>query len=188
MARTPSIQAAGEDAESETEEAHQDTSQASQTSIVNDTSTDPVMNGTHDMGINEPIKDVGARFEALVNNRDALRAEVTQLRQSLEELQAKHQTSLDAVREELQGTHAEKEHAEEQYQTLLGRVNTIKSQLGERLKADAVSGSPRRNIMHGSDSICRKTLHKPAPESKHWKSRTRPFKNAKPVELPSLRT
>jgi chromosome segregation ATPase len=90
----------------------------------------------------ESTEDIDARFEALVKDRDGLRLEVMQLRQSLEELQAKHQTSLDSIREELQETQTEKEHAEEQYQTLLGRVNTIKAQLGERLKADAVCPVP----------------------------------------------
>lgn len=95
--------------------------------------------------------DVDSRLESLVKDRDALRIEVTQLRQSLEELQAKHQASLDSVREELQETQTEKEHAEEQYQTLLGRVNTIKAQLGERLKADAVRLSFTEGTSHESD-------------------------------------
>lgn len=89
----------------------------------------------HDTSISE---DVTARFDALVNDREALRAEVTQLRQSLEDLQANHQNEVDAVQTQLQETQGEKEHAEEQYQNLLGKVNTIRSQLGERLKADAV--------------------------------------------------
>jgi FtsZ-binding cell division protein ZapB len=67
-----------------------------------------------------------------------LREEVTKLRQSLEELQAKHQSELGAVQTELQETQAEKDEAQEQYQSLLGKVNTIKAQLGERLKSDAV--------------------------------------------------
>jgi chromosome segregation ATPase len=97
-----------------------------------------MLNGTEKPTVVESHGDSSARFEALVKDRDALRLEVSQLRQSIEELQAKHQSSLDSVREELQETQTEKEHAEEQYQTLLGRVNTIKAQLGERLKADAV--------------------------------------------------
>jgi len=87
-------------------------------------------------------EDAAARFDALVRDRDALRAEVTQLRRSLEELQSKHESDLEAVQNELQETQGEKEQAEEQYQTLLGKVNTIRSQLGERLKADAVGSSP----------------------------------------------
>ena len=85
------------------------------------------------------LSDTTARFDALVKDRDTLRNEVTQLRQSLEALQSKHDKDLESVREQLQDTQNEKDEAQEQYQNLLGKVNTIRSQLGERLKADAVS-------------------------------------------------
>jgi hypothetical protein len=78
------------------------------------------------------------RFEALVRDRDSLRLEVTEMRRSLEEIQSKHQEEMGALRHKLEETEEEKEHAETQYRNLLGKVNTIKSQLGERLKADAV--------------------------------------------------
>lgn len=91
-------------------------------------------------GINSAaLSDTAARFDALVKDRDTLRNEVTQLRQSLEALQSKHDKDLESVREQLQDTQNEKDEAQEQYQNLLGKVNTIRSQLGERLKADAVS-------------------------------------------------
>ncbi|KAJ4506720.1 hypothetical protein HRR83_009562 [Exophiala dermatitidis] len=86
---------------------------------------------------NDKDKDTSARFDALVKDRDVLRAEVSQLRQSLEELRSKHAAEIETVQTELAETQAEKESAEEQYQSLLGKVNTIRSQLGERLKADA---------------------------------------------------
>jgi chromosome segregation ATPase len=88
--------------------------------------------------------DATARFDALVKDRDALRAEVTQLRESLEGLQAQHTSELEAVQTELEETQNEKQSAEEQkdaaeeqYQNLLGKVNTIRSQLAERMKSDA---------------------------------------------------
>ncbi|EXJ58353.1 hypothetical protein A1O7_05778 [Cladophialophora yegresii CBS 114405] len=96
-----------------------------------------VTNGVKDLVVESDKDDPAARFDALVKDRDALRQEVTQLRQSLEELQAKHNLEIEAVQGELADTQAEKESAEEQYQSLLGKVNTIRSQLGERLKADA---------------------------------------------------
>lgn len=43
------------------------------------------------------------------------------------------------MREELDEANEGKEHFETQYKNLLGRVNTIKTSLGDRLKADAVS-------------------------------------------------
>jgi chromosome segregation ATPase len=82
--------------------------------------------------------DTAARFEALVKDRDALRLEVIELRKSLEELQSKHTVELETAQNELADAQTEKENAEEQYQSLLGKVNTIRSQLGDRLKADAV--------------------------------------------------
>ncbi|KAL6243060.1 hypothetical protein RBB50_010160 [Rhinocladiella similis] len=88
--------------------------------------------------------DTATRFDALVKDRDALRLEVTELRKSLEELQSKHATELETVQNDLAEAQQEKETAEEQYQTLLGRVNTIRSQLGERLKADAEELSQAR--------------------------------------------
>ena len=47
-----------------------------------------------------------------------------------------HNEELTTVRTELEETEAAKDQAETQYQALLGRINTIKSSLGERLKAD----------------------------------------------------
>ena len=102
-------------------------------------------NGVQDYSISE---DATARFDALVKDREALRAEVSHLRQSLEDLQANHQSEVETVQTQLQETQGEKEHAEEQYRNLLGKVNTIRSQLGERLKADAVCfpGFPRLQL------------------------------------------
>ena len=82
--------------------------------------------------------DTDARLEALVNERAALREEVAQVRRSLEEIQGKYQDEMGVLRKQLAGTQAEKDQAETQYRNLLGKVNTIRSQLGERLKADAV--------------------------------------------------
>lgn len=82
--------------------------------------------------------DTEARLDALARERDALREEVAQLRRSLEEIQEKHEEDLISFREQLEETRGEKEHAETQFRNLLGKVSTIKSQLGDRLKADAV--------------------------------------------------
>lgn len=92
--------------------------------------------------------DTASRFEALQTERDNLRNEVTSLRKSLESLQQSSSNKdqgddrteseeLASVREELEQTQQGKEHAETQYRNLLGKVNTIRSQLGERLKQDA---------------------------------------------------
>lgn len=78
------------------------------------------------------------KLDELVRERDFLRAEVTEMRRSLEEMQLKHQEELESLQSTLKESDTKKEHAENQFQKLLERVNTIKSQLGERLKEDAV--------------------------------------------------
>lgn len=70
------------------------------------------------------------------------------MRKSLEEIQSKHTADMEALQQKLDDAENKKEQAETQFQMLLERVNTIKSQLGERLKEDAVRGSEftTRNI------------------------------------------
>ncbi|KAK8218673.1 putative Golgi matrix protein [Phyllosticta capitalensis] len=81
--------------------------------------------------------DTTERLDALAKERDSLREEVTQLRKSLETIQSKHESELAEVQSQLTETQVGKEHAENQYKDLRGKVNTIKTQLGERMKADA---------------------------------------------------
>ncbi|KAL8763789.1 MAG: hypothetical protein Q9184_000491 [Pyrenodesmia sp. 2 TL-2023] len=81
--------------------------------------------------------DAGATFEALAQERTALKDHVAELRRTLEGIQRKHEEDIGTVRDQLEERTGEKEHAETQYRNLLGKVNTIRSQLGERLKADA---------------------------------------------------
>lgn len=84
-------------------------------------------------------EDAGNRFESLVQERMALQDEVAELRRSLDAIQGRYAEELQTIRRQLEERTGEKEHAETQYRNLLGKVNTIRSQLGERLKADAVS-------------------------------------------------
>ncbi|KAL8953543.1 MAG: hypothetical protein Q9222_000601 [Ikaeria aurantiellina] len=102
----------------------------------------------------DPPEDIGARLEALVQERAALKDEVTQLRRSLEDIQGKHDEELNGVREQLEERTGEKEHAETQYRNLLGKVNTIRSQLGERLKADAEDLSQARSRIEELEGQC----------------------------------
>ena len=177
-----------EDEESQPEEVDQDQSQLSQTTVTDNSSTTPLTNGTQKTSMTSSTDDSDARFEALVKDRDALRIEVTQLRQSLEELQANHQTSLGSVQQELRETRTEKENAEEQYQTLLGRVNTIKAQLGERLKADAVSEVSQAKGFVTLISYLRKTLLRPVPASRSSKTKTILYRSSRISTPPNSRT
>lgn len=78
-------------------------------------------------------------YRALTEERDALREEIAQVRRTLIATQKEHEQEVDSMREQLAASRSEKEQAEAQYRGLLGKVSTIRSQLGERLKADAVS-------------------------------------------------
>lgn len=113
-------------------------------------------NGNRDYEIREPEGhdkqpevDNGSthKLDELVRERDSLRVEVTEMRKSLEEMQLKHQEDLESLRSSLKESETKKEHAENQFQKLLERVNTIKSQLGERLKEDAVRFSLWRDFL-----------------------------------------
>ncbi|KAH7357615.1 hypothetical protein BKA66DRAFT_427551 [Pyrenochaeta sp. MPI-SDFR-AT-0127] len=96
-----------------------------------------------------PPSDTTARLDVIAKERDALRQEVTELRKNLESIQSKHEAAaagnasaqheeeIRSLREELDEANEGKEHFETQYKNLLGRVNTIKTSLGDRLKADA---------------------------------------------------
>lgn len=88
--------------------------------------------------LSKSISDTDERLAAAARERDELKAEVTELRKSLESIQQRHQDEMDIKQAMLEKTQSGKEHAETQYKNLLGKVNTIKAQLGERLKADAV--------------------------------------------------
>jgi chromosome segregation ATPase len=101
------------------------------------TSNNAAQNERESTGNATNNSDAATRLDAMQQERDNLRAEVTKLRESLEQLQASHTDEVSGVREELEKSQEEKEEAETQYRNLLSKVNTIRSQLGERLKADA---------------------------------------------------
>lgn len=86
----------------------------------------------------ELSKETEERIAAAAKERDELRLEVTKLRKSLESIQQEHEAKLTGLKTQVEDAESGKEHAEVQYKTLLGKVNTIRAQLGERLKADAV--------------------------------------------------
>ena len=78
------------------------------------------------------------------------------MRKSLEDIQSKHRTDMEALQEEVDDAESKKGQAETQFQKLLERVNTIKSQLGERLKEDAVCS--RTRSIGGSGGIWANTF------------------------------
>jgi len=98
----------------------------------------PPSHTTDQQASNELSKETEERLTAAAKERDELRLEVIELRRSLENIQQQHEDKLAGLRSQVDDAESGKEHAEVQYKTLLGKVNTIRAQLGERLKADAV--------------------------------------------------
>ncbi|KAG5924588.1 hypothetical protein E4U42_004599 [Claviceps africana] len=89
---------------------------------------------THVDGARDP--DPTAKLEAMSKEREALRAQVEQLRKQLESIQTTHGQELAQMKADLEDSNSAKERAEEQYQTLLERVEKIKQSLSDRLKRD----------------------------------------------------
>lgn len=83
---------------------------------------------------------------------------------------------IQSLREELEEANEGKEHFETQYKNLLGRVNTIKTSLGDRLKADAV-GSRALDILYVVRFLTavltprRLGLKSSKPKSQTWKTK-----------------
>jgi hypothetical protein len=93
----------------------------------------------------EDSTSIYAKLEALTKEREILLREVAEMRKSLEVIRGAQDTETTDLLEQVKQAELEKEEAvaaqekaETQYQELLGRVNTIRTNLGERLKADAV--------------------------------------------------
>ncbi|CAN9465205.1 unnamed protein product [Alternaria alternata] len=86
-----------------------------------------------------PPSDTSARLDAITKERDALRQQVTELKSAAtsDGSNSNYEEEIRSLREELDEANEGKEHFETQYKNLLGRVNTIKTSLGDRLKADA---------------------------------------------------
>jgi uncharacterized coiled-coil DUF342 family protein len=78
------------------------------------------------------------KWDALAEERDMLRREVAELRQSLEDITSKRELEVKCLREEVDTANEDKEKAEQKHATLLERVNNISATLGERLKSNAV--------------------------------------------------
>ncbi len=110
--------------------ANDNSSDSRDASVAHDTTSDVLETNS--------LAETDARFKALVEERSFLREEVAQVRKTLEEIQRNHEVELGTIRVQLAESRSEKEQAEAQYKGLLGKVSTIRSQLGERLKADAV--------------------------------------------------
>ncbi|KAI1481250.1 hypothetical protein F4774DRAFT_374768 [Daldinia eschscholtzii] len=97
----------------------------------------PTTNGhpAHETATNETTEstDTSARLDAITQEREALRAEVEQLRKQLETIQETHAQETAQLKSDLEESEAAKEQVEEQYQSLVDRVEKIKENVGNRL-------------------------------------------------------
>ncbi|KAK8094528.1 golgi matrix protein [Apiospora hydei] len=84
----------------------------------------------------EPSADTSARLEAMSQEREALRAEVEQVRKQLEGIQETHAQETTKLKSELEESVAAKELAEEEYESLRERVDKLKETLGSKLARD----------------------------------------------------
>ncbi len=85
-----------------------------------------------------PGDGLSEKLEALAEERDLLRREVAELRQSLEDITSQREREVKGLREEVNAANQDREKAEQKHATLLERVNNISATLGERLKSNAV--------------------------------------------------
>lgn len=104
--------------------------------VTNSTAADETSATTSSTTPTNNSTETNAKLEAMSQDREALRAEVEQLRKQLESIQSTHDEEVSQLRSDLEESEAAKEHAETQYQNLLDRVEKIKETLGERLKRD----------------------------------------------------
>ncbi|KAI1107345.1 hypothetical protein F4804DRAFT_297657 [Jackrogersella minutella] len=104
---------------------------------ANGHATSPTTNGhsSREPSTKEPTEptDTSARLEAITQEREALRAEVEQLRKQLESIQETRTQETTQLKSDLEESEAAKEQVEEQYQTLVERVEKIKESVGNRL-------------------------------------------------------
>jgi dsDNA-specific endonuclease/ATPase MutS2 len=94
------------------------------------------------------LEDEKARADKLAAELEALRkelagsqasVELAKLRSELEEERELHETTRVEAERRVKEIQEAKEGVDAQYSALLGRVSTIRTTLGERMKADAVS-------------------------------------------------
>lgn len=134
-----------------------------------------------------PAGDTSAKLAAMTEGRDALRAEVEQLRRQLESIRESHATETSQLRNELEESEAARDRAEDQYQTLLGRVEKIKETLGDRLKRDREELGEAKDRVEDLESQNESLLRR-AEESEAEAAKLRGELHESNRELSSLRS
>lgn len=138
----------------------------------------------------EKLKEEAARLESEVRtlreqlaaaasttqaSSNGAHAELLELRSRVqEEREARERERLDSEKR-IANIQEQKDDADAQYKSLLGRVSTIRTTLGERMKADAVS------LAH---PLCRTGSH--TPHRKSWRKRNRPSRSSRTIIGPCM--
>lgn len=84
-------------------------------------------------------KELEGRLEAALKEQKVHSDALKELQQELAEVKEAHTQELSEFDERLHRVQEEKQQLDTQYRNLLDRLATIKTTLGDRLKADAVS-------------------------------------------------
>ncbi|KAI1825677.1 hypothetical protein F4861DRAFT_160916 [Xylaria intraflava] len=122
----------GDQSDDTEESAATATTAAHKNGHENGRATSPSINGhLPDNAISDP--DTTVRPDVITNEREALQAEVEELRKQLESVQIAHTQETTQLKSELEEVEVAKEQVEEQYQTLVGRVEKIKESVSNRL-------------------------------------------------------
>jgi chromosome segregation ATPase len=104
--------------------------------------------GAHEAHSKKESAEIAELRNSLESLRDEHQKEVEELKRQVQQAQAEKQSSdgedLEQLRKQLEEAIKDKEKSQADYRSLLGKVNTIRSQLGERLKADAEELSKAR--------------------------------------------
>ncbi|KAI5792945.1 hypothetical protein FPQ18DRAFT_334477 [Pyronema domesticum] len=87
--------------------------------------------------LKEQLASATTASESEESSQEASQKELLKLRAELEELKEQREKENKEAEERIEEIRKQKEQADGQYQTLLGRVATIRQTLGERMKADA---------------------------------------------------
>jgi len=83
--------------------------------------------------------NLSQKMEAVARERDTLLQKITELRQTLENIQEKHAQDIVDLRTRAETAEQDKEESDQKYNDLRDRVTDIRATLGERLKSNAVS-------------------------------------------------
>jgi chromosome segregation ATPase len=93
--------------------------------------------GKHDEDVSSIQTNHSQEVSKIKGEHSETLAEIkTKHEEEVSKIKEEHTEEISTIRTELDETESAREQAETQYQALLGRINTIKSSLGERLKAD----------------------------------------------------